>query len=104
MMKLNDRQVAFLVVMQDGRERGSGWIFHDAFPDAEHRGRRDAGATRTLDGMDRLGLVAGRYLSFGGGRNWRITTAGRTELRKRGLLAPPKKIGLIDSQPGGSDG
>lgn len=98
-MKLSERQVAFLAVMQDGREWNPGQIFHTAFPDAPYRGRRDAGATRTLDAMEKLGLVSYRYPHTWdgrliGGRTWWITTAGKAELEERGLLKRPEKKGI----------
>lgn len=96
-MKLNDRQVAFLVAMQDGRPRNPSAIFYEAFPDAEYRGRRDAGATRTLDAMARLGLVKFTYPSsafYASGRTWWITREGKDELAERGLLKPVEKQGL----------
>lgn len=81
MTELNTRQVAFLTVMAGlDAEENPGRIFRLAFPDAPFRGRRDAGATRTLDSLERLGFVRGRYPSYGDGRRWRITPAGRKEI------------------------
>jgi hypothetical protein len=80
-MKLNERQREFLRAMLDGKERHSGMVFRDAFPDAPYKGRRDAGATRTLLGMEKLKLVRGSYgLSPAGldsSMNWTITEQGR---------------------------
>lgn len=92
-VELNERQIAFLVAMQDGHEYGSGRVFVLAYPDAPHRGRRDAGATRTLDAMEKLGVVTWRYPQGSDSRMWRITQAGKDLLRERGLLSA-KRIGL----------
>lgn len=81
---MNERQEAFLRVMKDaGESLGAGRIFYLAFPGAPHRGRRDAGATRTLDGLAREGLVTYTYThGHPVSRDWRITEAGRAALRK----------------------
>lgn len=103
-MKLSDRQVAFLHAMRDGRERNPGQIFCEACPDEPYKGRRDAGATRTLDGMEKLGLVAGAYRYYGTGRVWRITKAGKGELAERGLDTRTKpKVGLAQGINGVPD-
>lgn len=81
-LRLSDRQRAFLRALAGENDRGigAGRVYALAYPDAEYRGRRDAGATRTLDALERVGLVKGHYrgsaASFGG-RDWTITHAGR---------------------------
>jgi hypothetical protein len=77
--RLRPRDVAVLRVLVAGRELSSGRVWRLAFPDEPYRGRRDAGMTRTLDRLERLGLVAYRYVIGGQqpSRNWRITDAGR---------------------------
>lgn len=90
---LNERQLAFLRVLgkhyeeqtadagQTMRSMSPGYITRQAFPDAEYRGRLDAGATRTLDSMEKLGIVSGSYRgSRATGRDWIITEEGRKVL------------------------
>lgn len=84
---LTDRQVAFLRVLAayqrkpGGGGMGAGQTFYEAFPDAAYSGRRDAGATRTLDGLQKLGLVSGSYAYLEAtGRDWTITSAGQMAL------------------------
>lgn len=84
-MKLNERQLAFLRALDEndtGYGLGAGRVFVLAFPDVPYRGRRDAGATRTLDALLTLGLVRGVYAySYATGRDWKITDEGRAALR-----------------------
>lgn len=82
-MKLNERQVAFLRALAEndtGYGIGAGRVFLLAFPDAPYTHRRDAGATRTLDSLLKLGLVRGTYAAYAHGRDWKITDAGRAAL------------------------
>jgi hypothetical protein len=91
-MKLNERQLAFLRVLaahaaenagegQSMRSLSPGRIARLAFPDTPYRHRLDAGATRTLDSMERLGLVRGSYRGrHATGRDWQITREGRLAL------------------------
>lgn len=81
-LQLSDRQRTFLRALAGENDRGigAGRVYVLAYPDAPYRGRRDAGATRTLDALERVGLVKGRYRSTAasfGGRDWTITAAGR---------------------------
>jgi hypothetical protein len=88
---LNERQITVLKTLvrldkrSPGRYFGAGQIWHEAFSKTQpYRGRRDAGMTRTLDSLG--GLVewdVHSYLSTrlaSGGRNWRISEAGRAAL------------------------
>lgn len=85
---MTERQRKFLEVLAADTLRHIGLppgrIFFLAFPDENHGGRRDAGATRTLDGMQKLGWVVGRYpayeMGFATGRYWKITDDGRKAL------------------------
>lgn len=83
-MKLNERQLAFLRALDEhgtGYGIGAGRVFVLAFPDAPYTSRRDAGATRTLDGLLKLGLVRGSYAGRSTGRDWRITDEGRVAVK-----------------------
>lgn len=86
-MRLTERQQAFLGVLATAEPSkwglGPGEVFAKAYPDAPYRGRRDAGATRTLDNMSTRGLVIGRYhTTHSTSRCWQITDAGRQELSR----------------------
>lgn len=76
---MSDRQFYFLKALAScSAEVSAGRVFTLAYPNAPYRGRRDAGATRTLDAMEKEGWVRGRYGYSGeGGRHWRISTRGR---------------------------
>jgi hypothetical protein len=90
--KLTERQIAFLRALQDNPkecDRGvyAGRLAHLAGFGGP--GRVDAGATATLDSLERRGLVDGSYpLPVGIGdlivrataRRWTITQAGRDAL------------------------
>lgn len=45
-----------------------------------YRQRADAGMTRTLDSLERLGLVRGSYEWEATGRSWELTDKGRAEV------------------------
>jgi hypothetical protein len=71
------RQECFLIALLDGPQY-PGRVFHLAFPEAEHKGRRDAGARRTLEALERLGYVSGCYPYLEAtARRWSLTEAGR---------------------------
>lgn len=82
---LRSRDLAVLrVLAEEDREAHmglpAGRVWHLACSDEPHRGRRDAGMTRTLDRLQNLGLVRGHYEWGGTGRFWKITDAGREAL------------------------
>lgn len=86
---IRPRDIAVLKVLASrrpelGQELGmhAGYIWRVAFPDEPYRGRRDAGMTRTLDRLNRLGLVKYRYTtSIPSSRLWTITPAGLLQAR-----------------------
>jgi hypothetical protein len=81
-VKLSDREVrardiAVLRVLKDAdAPLASGRVWHLACPDEPHRSRRDAGMTRTLERLERMGFVHGRYEWGSTGRYWSITERG----------------------------
>lgn len=83
MSQLTDRKRRFLEVLAEQDQPISPVRVHRlAYPDAPYRGRRDAGATRTLDSLQREHLASGRYPVYAAatGRQWEITDKGREAL------------------------
>lgn len=89
-VKLTERQRRFLEALARQEEPISSLrVFAVAFPDAPYRARRDAGATRTLLGLEGRGLVDGRYPPDYSGAGsprlaWEITDQGRAALASSG--------------------
>ncbi len=80
-LRLRDRDVAVLRALENEPEPlAAGRVWHLACPDEPYRGRRDAGMTRTLDRLERMGFVRGRYEWESTCRYWSITEAGITAL------------------------
>jgi hypothetical protein len=88
---LSERELRFLEALATcDRPVPAGRVFVLAYPERPYLSRRDAGATRTLDALERKGkLVDGTYsyepgyVGRLGGRVWKITAAGREVLRAR---------------------
>lgn len=78
---LRPRDLAILRALADRDRIAPGNLWHVAFPDEPYRSRRDAGMTRTLDRLQRLGFAIGRYEWGGTGRYWSITEAGRAAIK-----------------------
>lgn len=81
---LRPRDISVLKVLATQKSGiHAGRVWHLAFPDQSYRGRRDAGMTRTLDRLERKGLVKYRYTMGArqSSRTWTITTAGLSEIR-----------------------
>lgn len=79
-MKMTDRQLAFLRALADSDARlHSAAVFAKAFPDEGYVGRRDAGANKTLLGLEMRGLVNGTYVGLSS-LMWKITDKGREVL------------------------
>lgn len=83
---LRPRDIAVLKALASGdQELGmhAGRVWRVVFPNESYRGRRDAGMTRTLDRLERMGLVRYRYTTGARqpSRVWMITSAGLSEIR-----------------------
>jgi repressor of nif and glnA expression len=78
--ELSERERAFLKALAESdRPLHAGRVAHLALPDEPYRARRDAGATRTLDSLQRRGLVRGGY-AYTNATSRTITENGREVL------------------------